>query len=172
MAGKSTVAADLGHATGWPVASFGGYVRHEARRRQLDPDRDNLQRLGEDIIKTLGWREFCLQCLRHAGLDMSSVPCIVEGIRHQRVLAELRDLFRPVPVLFVYLGIDDSSRNQRLSAKGVTTEAGAAWERHSTERDVIEGVLADQADLLIDGASEVAVTVDRIISWMRSWVAT
>lgn len=98
-AGKSTIAEALALRLHWPCASFGGYVRAEAHRTNRPDDRESLQELGADLIARLGWEGFCRGTLAHAGLDGSSAPCIVEGVRHLDALDMLRHFFEPIPHL-------------------------------------------------------------------------
>jgi dephospho-CoA kinase len=164
-AGKSTVAGALAGTLGWPSASFGDYVREEARLRNEPAEREKLQQLGAELIVALGWRQFSRRALAHARLDGDSVPCILEGIRHLEALTTLRELFAPAPVYLIYLDISDHQRNRRLAAEGVSVGRAAAWERHSTERDT-QGVLAAYADLVVPATEQPKSCVSTILNWL------
>ena len=62
-AGKSTLAEALVERLGWPSASFGDYVRAQARARSLGANRETLQDLGAQLIETYGWDGFCRRTL-------------------------------------------------------------------------------------------------------------
>jgi chloramphenicol 3-O-phosphotransferase len=166
-AGKSTIAHALAERLGWPWASFGEYVRAEARRTGRPDDRETLQELGAGLITSLGYEEFCRRALAHAGLDGDSVPCIVEGVRHLDVLGSLRNSFDPFPVYLVHVEVADEERDRRLSAEGIDRERGAAWEQHSTERDVAAALPAS-ADLAVHVGPTPESSVATIVAWLEA----
>ena len=166
-AGKSTIARALAERLGWPWASFGEYVRAEASRTDRPDDRETLQELGAGLIASLGCEEFCRRTLAHASLDGDSVPCIVEGVRHLDVLRSLRDLFDPFPVYLVQLEVADEERDRRLTAEGIDPERGAAWEQHSTERDVAAALPA-RSDLRVRVGQTPESSVAAIVAWLEA----
>jgi adenylate kinase family enzyme len=170
--GKSTIAAALVERLGWPNASFGDFVRAEAATRGIGEEREGLQELGEALIAELGWPEFCTRTLRHSGLDGSSVPCIVDGVRHVDALTTLRRVFQPVPVLLVHLEVPDELRDARLAVDGISEVQGRKWEEHSTERDVAK-LLPEMADLKLPASGDdPSATVDAIETWLGSVATT
>jgi len=160
-AGKTTIATELSKQLGWPRAAFGDFVRNEAVAAGLDVEREMLQALGAELIEQLGWTEFCLRVLRHAGLSASSVPCIVEGIRHTEALSTLVAIFAPTPVRLVYITLTDGERNKRLAFEDVSASRGKRWEQHSTEREV--AMLADRAALVLPSDADAVPNI-------RAWV--
>jgi chloramphenicol 3-O-phosphotransferase len=166
-AGKSAIAHALGERLGWPWASFGEYVRSEARLTGRSEDRESLQELGVELIDRLGWDTFCRRTLDHARLDSDSVPCIVEGIRHVEVLRTLRDLFAPFPVYLIHLRLADEERDRRLAAEGIDPRRGVVWEQHSTERDVAKA-LPDRADLHVKIEETPDASVATILDWLKA----
>lgn len=166
-AGKSTIAYALAEQLGWSSASFGDYVRDQARRANQPEDREALQELGAELIARLGWDEFCRRTLAHAGIEEPSTPCIVEGVRHLDALDALRRVFEPFPVYLVHLDVANEERDRRLASEGVSAERGAAWERHSTERDVAQA-LPDRADLRVPVGETPEQPVAAIIDWLKA----
>ena len=166
--GKSTIAVALAERLGWPNASFGDFVRAEAATRGIGEEREKLQELGEALIAELGWTGFCRRTLRHSGLDGTTAPCVVDGVRHVDALTTLREIFEPVPVLLVHLEIPDELRDARLAEEGVSNTQGRKWEEHSTEREVAK-LLPEMADCkLLAPGDDPSPTVDAIESWLRS----
>jgi hypothetical protein len=166
-AGKSRIANELAERLDWHTVSFGNYVRAEACRLDCSNNREDLQELGADMIKRLGWREFCQRTLAHGGIEESSVPCIIEGVRHLDALETLSDIFAPSPVYLIHLDVADQERERRLRAEGVALERGATWEQHSTERDVIDALPA-QAVLRVETEDSVQPPVDAIMHWLQA----
>lgn len=164
-AGKSTVTSATAQALGWPTASFGDYVRAEATQRHLPGDREALQTVGEELISTLGWPEFCERTLAHAGLTRTSVPCIIEGIRHVTALETLRAMFEPVRVYLIHVQTSEHERERRLRREGVSREQAAVWSQHSTERDV-QDALPSSADLRVTLEDTPDTAVGEISAWL------
>lgn len=165
--GKSSIADLLKEELDWPCASFGDYVRSVAEQKDMPTTRESLQDLGAELIVTLGWESFCMHMLNHSGLDARSAPCIIEGVRHLDALHTLRKLFSPVSVHLVHLEVSDEERDRRLQAEGISSDRGAAWESHSTERDVAEALPA-LADLVLPITSSPDATVGAVLEWLRS----
>lgn len=165
-AGKSTIARALGERLHWPCASFGDYVREEARSTGRGDAREDLHELGTELIATLGWEEFFRRTLAQAGLDKDSVPCIVEGIRHLDALTTLHALFLPVPVYLVHLDVPDKERERRFQAEGIASQRAAGWDQHSTERDVAEALPA-RAELRVSVSESPAPSVNAIVDWLN-----
>jgi dephospho-CoA kinase len=165
--GKTSVASLLSDRFGWQRMAFGDYVRSAAVNRGIPDDRRSLQDLGESMIEALGLKAFCLGALESSRLDANSAPCLIEGVRHLSVLECLREIFEPIPVLYVHLDVADGQRNQRLAASGISEEEGADWEVHSTERDVrLE--LPAAADLTIDANSR---TAEEAANAVEAWLS-
>jgi hypothetical protein len=165
-AGKSTITSALADALSWPTASFGGFVRAQAALRDLPGDRHTLQAVGEELISTLGWTEFCERTLAHAGLTATSVPCIVEGIRHVPALETLRAVFDR-PVYLVHVETSEAERTRRLRREGVSSEQAMRWYEHSTERDVRDALPA-LADLSVTAEDSSDAAIDEILAWLSA----
>jgi hypothetical protein len=165
--GKTSVTSLLNDRFGWQHMAFGDYVRDVAADRGIPDDRRSLQDLGESMIETLGLEAFCMSALEASGLDANSAPCLIEGVRHLPVLECLRQVFEPIPVLYVHLDVADGQRNQRLAAGGISEEEGDDWEVHSTERDVrLE--LPASADLRIDASFR---TAEEVANAVETWLS-
>lgn len=131
--GKSTVSAAVASELGWPRASFGDYVRAEARRRGLDASsRDVLQALGETLISE-GWDTFCAGVLRQADWRPGT-PLVIDGIRHIEAIDTLAKLTAPSSIRLVYLEASEEERRRRLYARGLGNDAERLrLEAYSTE---------------------------------------
>lgn len=161
-AGKTTVASGLSERLGWPVASFGDYVRAQAKQSGLGTERESLQEVGAGLIETLGPECITLRALAHAGLSTDTVPCVIDGIRHESVWTALHELFSPSRMVLVFITVDDETRDQRLSDAGVSAVEGRRWEKHSTEVEVATR-LQSLADLTVTMDNN---AVARICSWL------
>ena len=158
--GKSSISAVLASRLGWKRASFGDFVRSLAAQRGLEPTREVLQGIGEEL-EALDSVAFCSDLLASAGWHNGD-PIVIDGIRHVRILENLKNIVAPQRLLFVYLEAQDDTRRVRFAQReGSNAELLTAVESHSTEREVISR-LPDLADLRLsndDGAEEELVDI-------------
>lgn len=142
-AGKSALAEALADHGVWTRASFGAYVRKIAHERGVPTERDELQRLGEELLTELGAVEFTERALH----DIAGPDLVLDGVRHvavSDVLAARADRY-----LLVFVELDDAQRQARLEAReGHPVDLGAL-DGHSTEREV--DLLRSRADLVVGG---------------------
>ena len=89
---------------------------------------------------------------------------VIDGIRHVRILENLKKIVAPQRLLFVYLDAEDATRKARF-AKRESTDAGVltAVESHSTELDVISK-LPDLADLRLSNDDDAEQDLVEIIA--------
>lgn len=73
----------------------------------------------------------------------------------------------PSPIYLVHLEVADQERDRRLTAEGVDPERGAAWEQHSTERDVAEALPA-HSDLRVHVGQTPESSVAAIVAWLEA----
>ena len=142
-AGKSALAKTLADNGFGTRASFGGYVRKVADERGVPTERDELQRLGEELLAELGAVEFTERALHGiVGPDL-----VIDGVRHVAVsdaLAARADRY-----LLIFVELDDARRQARLEAREGRPVDLVALDGHSTEREVV--LLLSRADLVVGG---------------------
>ena len=83
--GKSYAANLVHNKFGFPIASFGGYLKHYCEQNNLATDRKTLQDTGEDFVKT-NPKQFLINVISHS--IGSSDTIILEGIRHKSIFTE------------------------------------------------------------------------------------
>ena len=163
-AGKSSVATALADSLGWHYGSFGDYVREVADERGLEHTRDNLQGVGESLIRDLSANEFVGRVVKRSGWDGISGGIVIEGIRHERIAEALRSFVHPIPYALIYLDAPREYRELRLKARGrIETADLNVAERHSTEREVATLIRA-QADITIRATGDVEAAVSEIVN--------
>lgn len=151
QSGKSTVSEELGRILRVPVASFGGYVRDQAKARFTEStsagpveDRRRLQELGQELLDTHGAEKFCRSVLIAAGWTEGQ-SLVVDGVRHTAILKALRRLGY---CYLVYLDVDPTRRRAGLLASGYTDEDIEAMIAHPTELELRD--LKKKADLILE----------------------
>jgi dephospho-CoA kinase len=161
-AGKSTLAISLADSLGWTHTSFGDYVRAVADQRGSGQSREALQQIGEDLVSN------SLEPFTRAVI--SRVPwqrgCVIDGIRHLEVLATIKRIVSPLSVFLVFIDISEAIRKQRLRDRGMTDQQIDAADQHEIEAQV-GTVITEQADLHVDGLSEIQPTVDQIRQFLE-----
>jgi hypothetical protein len=90
--GKTEIAAAIAaHHGDWARASFGGFVRAEARRRGMPlDDRRVTDQLGDELVKKLGAKVFVRKALKEAGVSINAPRLLVDDVYHEEVMRALR----------------------------------------------------------------------------------
>lgn len=162
--GKTTVSTAVAAALGWPRASFGDHVRIAALQRYGDTSRVNLQKMGAELITSLGWESFCREVLVRGGWQPGR-PMVVDGIRHAEAIIMLRTLAAPLSAVLVHLRVEDDVRRERLEERGKVAlgqEHIASADKHSTEIQV-HTTLHALADHVLDATSSIEEIVADIM---------
>ena len=163
--GKTTVTTALATALGCKRASFGDYVRHVTASLNLEQTRENLQRIGSELLKQdrIG---FCDAVLRYSGWTPGET-LVLDGLRHAETIDPIRRLIRPAELKIIYLEIDDDTRLNRLCLRGDGDQSSlTAAESHSSELQV-RSELTSRADLVINSSASVSDNVNRVIEWAQ-----
>jgi adenylate kinase family enzyme len=160
--GKTTISRKLADLIGWRWASFGDFVRREARRRKLSTDIRSLQELGESMVEA-GARAFCAKFLEEAEWSRGE-GIVIDGLRHLSVLNELKAIAAPVEVVLLVLDVSRTQRRQRLLSRGYSGDP-LAIEEHRIESDVTS-ILPGQASLRVDGSLTEDESVMAILRWL------
>ncbi len=157
--GKTSVASRVTSRVGGNRASFGEYVRSEARRLGIEETTESLQVLGQRLVEA-GPREFAANVLRIAGWNGKGV-LIIDGLRHLEILEALRSLLSPVQLRLVLLKVDSEVRRKRLEQRGDDISNFDRADSAPTEVQVF-GPLATAADMVVNGShppDEIAVSI-------------
>jgi len=164
--GKSALSIELAKKLDWPRVSFGDYVRAVCLRIGRSPSREELQRIGEELImKSVS--EFCKSVLEQADWATGE-PVVIDGIRHREVLDELRTIAKPLDVHLVYVDIDEKTQRLRLMKRdNLSDEAIKRIEGHPTEVQ-LGSTLRDAADLVVDGTQPLNEIVTNLAAWLAS----
>lgn len=157
--GKSSLSRGLSENLKWPYVSFGDEVRSITRRRGLNPSREVLQTIGEELVAK-GAKEFCEAVLAQAEWQPGQ-SLVVDGIRHLKIVGILRDVVRPSVLRLVYVKTADDVRESRL-ANGINEpEDIKRIEHHSTEQQV-GTILPRLVDLTVDGEKPIGGLISEI----------
>jgi thymidylate kinase len=158
--GKTTLSTAVAHRLGIHRASFGGFVREQARKQNIADTREELQKLGEILIAEMGWEPFCAAVLEAAQWAPGS-PLALDGIRHSLAFETIKRIVAPMPTKLVFVDVERDVRNTRVdSAKTANLRAA---DTHSTEQDVHSGALRSMATIVLDGTKNVEMLVEDVL---------
>lgn len=145
--GKTTLAQALAEALGGTAGSFGDYVRKLAADLGREPDRPNLQAIGQGAVEA-DPAKFLADFLRW--LSPPAGDLVLDGLRHASVRDALLAHAKAVgtQIRFVHVDTDDHARAERLRARGDPDDAIARHDAHPSEADVRDR-LSEEADLRI-----------------------
>jgi dephospho-CoA kinase len=162
--GKTTISTAVSRALGCKRASFGDYVRHIVSNRGLELTRENLQRVGTEILEADRF-EFCRNVLEYSGWSRGE-SLVIDGLRHSETIPLLNRLVSPTKVRIAYLEIDEQSRIERLGAREeACRETLTSADAHSSEQQV-EKTLRKIADVTLDGRKSIEDCVATVLEWM------
>ena len=162
--GKSTVSQHVAASLGWPLASFGDYVRRVAAKKGCDVSRSHLQAVGQSLIDK-GWRQFCQTVLDEAEWQPGS-PILVDGIRHMEAIETIKAIAAPSHMFLVFVSTQSDTRFSRLAKRDrMDSPAIEEADRHPTEAQVRDR-LPHLADMVVDGEHP-EKAAERTISWIR-----
>jgi dephospho-CoA kinase len=147
--GKSELSRTLARELNAERVSFGDFVRREAEARGVESTRENLQRLGEQLIDELGAPGFVRRVLTE--LPPADL-LVVDGVRHLAVDEALRMI--AAQYVLVFVAVDDDTRRQRLAERQGHDVDLAALDQHSTEHEV--PLLRERAATVVDGTDSAA----------------
>jgi bifunctional DNA-binding transcriptional regulator/antitoxin component of YhaV-PrlF toxin-antitoxin module len=134
--GTSVIAARAASILGWPLASFGNYVRAEAARRGLNLVRRELQDVGMDLVRDPS--SFCRAVVAQSRWRPGQ-SIIVDGLRHSGILDELKRVLHSCQIVQIMLLADDGSRETRLREQGELTNQIMLFniDSHPVEKEIL-----------------------------------
>lgn len=165
--GKTSISKELARQLNCPWTGFGDYVRVEATKRGLNPqNRDQLQGLGESLIKEHGFEWLCREVVAAANWA-GDRPLVVDGIRHVQAFQTIRRLLPSHRTVLIHLKLDsEEALGARARERGMESAQRAAWETHSTEQQVLS-TLPNLADLTVSAGLPLQEITTRIIRFLK-----
>jgi dephospho-CoA kinase len=164
--GKSSVSKLFASTAGAGWSGFGATVKEIALERHLPISREDLQVLGANLVEK-ECSSFCRRVIFKAREGQQGAS-VIDGLRHIRVLKELRSIVGCDPLVCVYVDAPQPLRLERVKARdGVSHEKLAELEKHSTEIEV-NNRLKEVADFVANNGGSVEDCVASIVQWSRT----
>lgn len=160
--GKTTLAGALAKRLNATLFSFGNYVRSLAAAEGVEVDRAALQNIGEREVAA-GAGAFVAAAMSTISPGWSTL--IIDGIRHQSVLNELRNLAATHGISFTLVHVTATERDRlgRLRARGESTAVSRLAMHHRVEQGAIK-VLPKEADFVINTSTSTDETLTGLIA--------
>jgi len=111
--GKSTLAKYYCNAHHWSQISFGSYIKDLAEKKQIDPNRQNLQQIGYEVFKNTRPRDFLINVINFN--QPKSGIHVYDSIRHLDILSEVKNHYKKTIVF--YLDVDENIIHKRYIQK-------------------------------------------------------
>jgi cytidylate kinase len=157
--GKSTLSEGVADALGWPRASFGDFIRKQARNPD---DRNELQRIGQTLVLT-DVEKFVDDVLSEAPGWEDAGGLVIDGIRHVEVRLALIYRLKPHKLKLVFVTVNEDMRYTRAQDEHqIDAKMLPRYDQHLTEAQ-IPRILPEYADLRIDNNLPVEFAVERVI---------
>lgn len=143
--GKSTLAKRIAKHADYPLISFGGILKNHLVKNDLPVTRESLQRIGQEFIDQLGYKEFLRWSIEHSSEIQWDGPLVIDGLRHKVIYNHLVERF-PHSFL-IYCVCEPETQLARLMARDrIKKEEIQRILSHETEHYVSE--LEPQANLI------------------------
>jgi len=136
-AGKSFATKMIQSEYGFPIASFGGYLKFYCEKNGLPTDRKTLQDTGETLVKADS-KKFLVDVLSHFIGGSDSI--ILEGVRHQSIFENVKELTENR--LAVFIEADLETRYKRYFERNKNSDGSKTFEQfkilneHSVEMEI------------------------------------
>lgn len=163
--GKSSVSKIFAKQIGAKWNSFGSAAREIAQERRVANNREELQKLGAQLIENE--REmFCKRVLSPV-LGSGNEYGVIDGLRHADVLGELRVLVNPRKFICIYVDVSSEVRLARVGKRdGLNAAELEKLDNHSTEVQV-KSELRKLADFIADNNGTPEDCVAHIVAWAK-----
>lgn len=161
--GKTTISTAVAQALACKRASFGDYVRFRVAELGVELTRENLQRIGTELLESdrLG---FCRDVLLYAGWSEGE-SIVIDGLRHRETIPLLNKILSPAYLRIVYIDVDEQTRVERLVPRRETdVMALASADAHSSEQQL--AAIERMADMNLDGRNPLPSSVAAVLEWM------
>lgn len=161
--GKSYAANILSTKFGFPVASFGSYLKHYCQNHNLSSDRKTLQDVGENFV-TENPQQFLVDVINHFKGESDSI--IIEGVRHKIILKKINDLVESV--VSVFIEAEQKTRFERYinrkqySEETNTLEHFQLLDSHSVELEIES--IKSICDIVVDSKTDYSAELVEFIS--------
>lgn len=161
--GKSKVSAEVKKLLGWPLVSFGDYVRAQAKAAGLDDtDRAVLQKVGQALVLR-DLEGFVRGVLAQDPSWEDADGVLIDGLRHAEVRVELKRQVAPKILKHVLVKVDEDTRVARAQKdKEIESHILSHYDQDITEAQIAR-ILPAYADLEIDNSLTSTMTAQEII---------
>ncbi|HMG15487.1 MAG TPA: AAA family ATPase [Saprospiraceae bacterium] len=147
--GKSYTAKLIQSEFGFPLASFGGYLKYYCEQNNLNSDRQTLQDTGEALVQ-INPKKFLVDVISHF-IGKSDI-IILEGVRHKSIFDKVLELTKSR--FAIYIEADLETRFDRYSIRNKNSDEVKTYDQFKiADSHVVEGEIESLkpfCDIIID----------------------
>jgi len=159
--GKAALSLQLASRLDARRTSFGDFVRTEARHRSLSLGYESLQALGDSLIGTMGWNEFCGGVMNQTPQWHEDEFVIVDGVRHVMAVTTLLRLAGRKEISVVFVQSPETRQLQLLRERGVADFLSAESIMNSPNESEVE-LVRSMADMIVSSDGSMAELVEEM----------
>lgn len=153
--GKTTAGSFLG-ASGFVYTRFSLMLKKLLRDRGIEPTRDTLQEIGDEVFNTPGQRWLCKQIVRELPIKGNLV---IDGLRHPEDHAFMVETFGQA-FIHVHIESPEEERIKRYLADGNSKEEYEAANAHHVEMEINK--LTSLAHVVIHNGNDIGSLIKQI----------
>lgn len=147
--GKSSLINFLTNKFQISITSFGSMVKKKALEENIDPIKENLQKLGYELFTSLGPRKLLEEAIKNSKMN-NAEKIIFDGVRHELILSEIEKISDKL--LLIYLNAEENIRFSRYKTytgiDNLSLQEFQELDSHPIELGTEK--LSTYADLVID----------------------
>lgn len=164
--GKTHVANQIRKNFGFPVASFGSYLKHYCEMKNFPTDRKSLQEIGEQFIRA-NPQQFLNDVINYFIGDDDTI--IVEGVRHRIIFDSIKNLANNC--LSIFIEADQKIRYDRYcfrrkesDSESITTDQFLIADNHRVELEI--ETLKPLCNIVIDSTKDYS---SELFAFLSKW---
>lgn len=160
--GKSYAAKLIAKQFGFPIASFGSYLKYYCEKNNLQTDRETLQNLGDNFIQT-NPQLFLNNVIAYSIGKSNSI--IIEGVRHKIIFDTVKHLADKS--ISVFIDADQKTRYERYYKRNKESDRTKDYNQflisdtHSVELEIES--LKPLCDIIINSATDYSIELPKLI---------
>ena len=111
--GKTTLSQAIAEKLNINHTGFGAYLEHKlSQNRKSSVSRQEKQDYGQKYVES-DPKGFCEEVLKFGGYN-SQKDIVVDGIRHESIYNELKELVHPVRVFLIYINVGSELQRENV----------------------------------------------------------
>lgn len=133
--GKTTVCDTITGELSCGKFSFSAVLKEHLLRVGVSPNRENLQNLGESLIKEKGAEGFMKWIVDNAPVNVDKSSVLIDGFRHPKIFSAFKKMYPQATLVFCDCSLDEQIR-RITSRDNISEEQAKSIISHPVEKEV------------------------------------